>query len=80
MTTDVMTRLAYTFPWRVVIDDTGGEFSGWPSIAAAPDADMAIVHLHGFKQEFWGDLSQRDAIAVAQLIVDLANQAYKISC
>jgi hypothetical protein len=55
-------------PWSVVIDDTGGEFTGWPSIVASPEIDCAVIHRAGFKKEFWGDLSQRECIANARLI------------
>lgn len=55
-------------PWRVIIDDTGDEYTGWPSISAPEDVDASIVHRAGFKQEFWGDLSQRECIANAHLM------------
>jgi hypothetical protein len=55
-------------PWRVIIDDTGGSFTGWPSVSASDELDCSIVHRAGFKQEYWGDLSQREAIANAHLI------------
>lgn len=55
-------------PWAVSIDDTGGNFSGWPSVQAAPERDVSVVHRAGFKQEFWGDLSQRECLANARLI------------
>ena len=55
-------------PWRVIIDDTGGSFTGWPSVSASESLDCSIVHRAGFKQEYWGDLSQREAIANARLI------------
>ena len=55
-------------PWRVILDDTGGEFSGWPSVEAPEEIDTAIVHRAGFHQRYWGDLSQRECIANARLI------------
>lgn len=55
-------------PWHVRLDDTGGPFTGWPSVDAAEELDCTIVHRAGFKQEFWGELSQREAIANARLI------------
>lgn len=55
-------------PWSIVIDDTGGEFTGWPSIVASPEIDCSVIHRAGFKQKFWGDLSQRECIANARLI------------
>lgn len=54
-------------PWRVGIDDSGGQFSGWPSVWC-DGADATIVHRAGFHQEFWGDLSQRETLANARLI------------
>lgn len=55
-------------PWNVLFDDTGGPFTGWPSVEASDELDCSIVHRAGFKQEYWGDLSQREAIANARLI------------
>jgi len=55
-------------PWSVIIDDTGDQFTGWPSVVSSPDLDATIIHRSGFKQEFWGDLSQRESIANARLI------------
>ena len=55
-------------PWHIRIDDTGGPFTGWPSVEAAEDLDCSIIHRAGFKQEFWGELSQREAVANARLI------------
>jgi hypothetical protein len=49
-------------------DDTGGQFSGWPSVQAREEDDAAIVHRAGFKQEYWGDWSQRQACANARYI------------
>ena len=53
--------------WDVLLDDTGGEFTGWPSIWCE-DADVSIVHRAGFKHHYWGDMSQRDAIVHAHLL------------
>ena len=55
-------------PWRVILDDTGGPFTGWPSVVASEELDCTIIHEYGFKQEFWGELSQRESIANARLI------------
>ena len=55
-------------PWRVIIDDTGGPFTGWPSIVAPEHIDASVVHRAGFKQQHWGDWSQREALANARLI------------
>jgi hypothetical protein len=37
-------------------------------VSASDQLDCSIVHRAGFKQEYWGDLSQREAIANARLI------------
>jgi hypothetical protein len=37
-------------------------------VSASDELDCSIVHRAGFKQEYWGDLSQREAIANARLI------------
>jgi hypothetical protein len=55
-------------PWTVFCDDTGGEFTGWPSVQAPEYLDTAVVHRAGFRQKYWGDLSQRECIANARLI------------
>ena len=57
-------------PWEMIVDDTGGQFSGWPSVVAPEDVDATVVHRAGFKQEFWGDWSQRQALANARLIAE----------
>ena len=40
-------------PWRVCVDDTGGQYSGWPSIAASEELDTTVIHRAGFHHEFW---------------------------
>ena len=60
-------------PWTVRIDDTGGEFSGWPSIDAPEELDTTVIHRAGFKQEYWGDLSLRETLANVALIVRAVN-------
>jgi hypothetical protein len=37
-------------------------------VGASKSLDCSIVHRAGFKQDYWGDLSQREAIANARLI------------
>ena len=54
-------------PWEKGVDDTGGPFTGWPSVVA-PSADISVVHRAGFKQEYWGDLSRQQANANADFI------------
>lgn len=61
-------------PWRVMVDDSGGAFSGWPSIVSTEEADITVIHRAGFKQQHWGELSREEAIAVCQLIVNAANR------
>ena len=61
-------RNASPGPWEIIRDDTGGEFSGWPSVLARPEDDKTVVHRAGFHQEYWGDWSQRDACRNAEHI------------
>ena len=61
-------------PVRVVIDDTGDEFTGWPSIVANDEADITLIHRAGFKQSYWGDLTQKEAVQVANQLADLINR------
>lgn len=57
-------------PWAVHIDDTGGEWSGWPlGIDAVNDEDKTIVRPGGFYPYEWcAAVSQREAVANARLI------------
>lgn len=68
--------LAKLAPFRVLLNDSGDEFTGWPSIEARPEADLTLVHRAGFKQQFWGDLSQRQAVELAEEVVRLLNTAH----
>lgn len=61
------------YPFEVVVDDSGGEFTGWPSICGHKDSDFCLIHRAGFKQEYWGDLSQKQAVQVAETITELIN-------
>jgi hypothetical protein len=61
-------------PWRVIVDDTGGPFTGWPSITSTPEVDTTVVHRAGFKQEYWGEASERETHANAALIVRAVNE------
>lgn len=63
-------------PVRVIIDDCGDQFSGWPSIVSRDEADTTLIHRAGFKQEYWGDLSQRQAVELANEIARLINEAH----
>ena len=61
-------------PWHVVIDDSGHHVtSGFPSICAADELDLTIIHTNGFKQEYWGELPARKCIANAAFIVKAVN-------
>lgn len=55
-------------PWAVIVDDTGGPFSGWPFVIGDEEFDGCIVHREGFVGEYHGDLSCKDAVRVAHLI------------
>lgn len=61
-------------PARVVIDDTGGPFSGWPSVCGSEESDVCLIHQNGFVQEYWGDLSKKQAVALAHFIVEKLNE------
>lgn len=63
-------------PVRVCIDDSGGEFTGWPSLEGKEGSDTTLIHRAGFKQEFFGDLSQRQAVELAHEIARLLNEAH----
>lgn len=60
-------------PARVVIDDTGGEFSGWPSVCGSEESDVTLIHSEGFIQ-YWGDLRKGQAVALAHFIVEKLNE------
>ena len=60
-------------PWFVELDDTGGEYTGWPSIVAAEKLDLTIIHRAGFKHQFWGETSERVAVANALFTVRAVN-------
>lgn len=58
--------------WRVVIDDSGGPTSGWPSVSS-DEEDRCILHTHGFKQEFWDGPSLHEAKEIAKLVAAYMN-------
>jgi len=60
-------------PARVVIDDSGGPFSGWPSVCGSNESDVTLIYREGFVRH-WGDLSQGEALALAHFIVDALNK------
>jgi hypothetical protein len=57
-------------PWRSIIDDTGGQWSGWPlCITAENEDDKSIVRTGGqWPYEWDAATSQREAVANARLI------------
>lgn len=61
-------------PWHLILDDTGGPFTRWPGVIAAPELDLTVIHRAGFKQEFWGDTNIRVAEANARLIAAAPTQ------
>ncbi len=59
--------------WKVIIDDTGGPYTGWPSVCSESE-DRCILHRAGFIQEFWGGPSQREAIEISKIVADYMNK------
>lgn len=57
-------------PWKLFIDDTGGQWSGWPlCIDAENDDDKTVVRTGGqWPYEWDAAMSQREAVANARLI------------
>ena len=68
--------------WEVIINDTGGPFSGWPSVCSKTE-DRTILHQKGFIQSYWpvgGDgPTLREAKAIAQAVADFMNRRGVIS-
>lgn len=58
--------------WRVVLDDTGGPFTGWPHVWSDTE-DRSVLHKAGFIQEFWNGPSLHEAKEIAQLVADFMN-------
>ncbi len=58
--------------WKVVIDDTGGPFTGWPCVWSDSE-DRAVLHQNGFIQEFWSGPSLKEANDIAALVADYMN-------
>jgi hypothetical protein len=56
-------------PWYVFIDDTGGQWTGWPVSIGCSDEDKSIVRPGGFYLYAWdAATSQREAVANAHLM------------
>lgn len=70
--------IRHLLPARVVINDSGDETSGWPSICGSEDSDVCLIHESGFTQEYWGDLTQKQAVALANFIVECLNYRFKL--
>jgi hypothetical protein len=58
--------------WRVVIDDTGGPQSGWPSVSS-DEEDRTVLHTHGFKQDYWQGATLTEAMEIAKLVAAYMN-------
>lgn len=58
--------------WRVVIDDTGGPHSGWPSVCSDTE-DRCVLHVNGFYQEYWQGPTRKEALQISQLVADFMN-------
>ena len=58
--------------WRVVIDDTGGPDTGWPSVWSDSE-DRSVLHVAGFHQEYWDGPTRKEALAIAQVVADYMN-------
>lgn len=67
---DVKTQT--TIDWRVIIDDTGGQFAGWPSVWSDTE-DRCVLHTLGFIQEYWSGPYQKEAIEIANIVADYMN-------
>lgn len=65
-----MTEAHTPGPWRSVIDDTGGQWSGWPlCIVPENDDDKSVVRTGGqWPYEWDAATNQREAVANARLI------------
>jgi len=60
--------------WRVVIDDTGGPSSGWPSVWSDKE-DRAIIHTDGFWQQHWQGPTLLEAMEIAHLVANYMNNS-----
>lgn len=58
--------------WKVVIDDTGGPYTGWPSVSSESE-DRTILHRAGFIQEFWHGPSLKEALEISRIVADYLN-------
>ena len=58
--------------WKVIIDDSGGRFTGWPSVSSKSE-DRTILHRAGFRQEHWEGPSLLEAIEIAHRVAEFMN-------
>jgi hypothetical protein len=58
--------------WRVVIDDTGGPSTGWPSVWSDSE-ERCLIHTDGFHQEFWDGPTRKEALEIARVVADYMN-------
>jgi hypothetical protein len=58
--------------WHVIVDYTGGPFTGWPSVCSDSE-DRCVLHRSGFKQEFWDGPSLKEAMDIARVVADYMN-------
>ena len=65
-----LARAATPGPWRSVIDDTGGQWSGWPlCIVPENDDDRSVVRTGGLWPYEWdAKVSQHEAVSTAAFI------------
>jgi len=70
-----LARAATPGPWRSVIDDTGGQWSGWPlCIVPENDDDRSVVRTGGqWPYEWDTKVCQHEAISTAAYIVAACN-------
>ena len=59
--------------WRVVVDDTGGPNTGWPSVWSDSE-DRAVIHDEGFHQEFWQGPTLKEAFEIAHVVAKFMNE------
>ena len=58
--------------WRVIVDDTGGPDTGWPSVWSDSE-DRSVLHVNGFHQEYWDGPTRKEALEIARLVADYMN-------
>lgn len=61
-----------TKDWRVVIDDSGGPFSGWPYVWSDTE-DRSVLHQYGFAHYHWEGPTKIEALEIAHLVANYMN-------